>query len=62
MVASETPVTPNVARPRKEIGWLIEASESTEGEGRGDSHVIDTDERGKEDRSERRLEDRILKQ
>lgn len=45
MVARVTPVTSNAPRPWDGIGWLIEASECMEGEGRGDRPVIDTDER-----------------
>lgn len=36
MAVSKTPVSSNVARPREEIGWLIEASE---GEGDSDKPV-----------------------
>lgn len=62
MVAGETPVTSNVARPRKEIGWLIEAWESTQGEGRSDRPVIDTDEREETRIGVNSGEDRIVKQ
>lgn len=62
MVASETPVTSNEARPRERIGWLIEASECTEGEGHSDRPVIDTDEREETRIGASRWKDRILKQ